>query len=98
MAVASHPFALEQYGRLGASGLALIASLHREAGEYGKLRPGSGRTLPLNTRALRADIEAALLGNTAQQQLQALGVVAVQAVGWPSLGRAWRAQPEDLPP
>ena len=59
--------AMEPLGRMGADGLALRAALHKESSEYGKPRPGTGRTTPLNARARRADLEAVVVSAAAQQ-------------------------------
>ena len=82
--------AMEPLGRMGADGLALLAALHKESSEYGKPRPGTGRTAPLNARALRVDLEAVVVSAAAQQVLTSLGTAAVQALGWATAGRAWK--------
>ena len=82
--------AMEPLGRMGADGLALLAALHKESSEYGKPRPGTGRVAPLNTRALRVDLEAVVVSAAAQQVLTSFGTAAVQALGWATAGRAWK--------
>eukprot|EP00969_Alexandrium_andersonii_P199415 8807106-Alexandrium_andersonii.AAC.1 len=58
--------------------------MHRESCEYGRQRPGTGRATALCLRSLRADIEAAVVRNTAQTTLQALGASTLAALGWTS--------------
>ena len=36
------PLALEPFGRLGPAALQLLAGLHKESADYGRLRPGTG--------------------------------------------------------
>jgi len=87
------PFAMEPFGRLGPQALHAVAALHKESGDYGKLRPGTGRTVALHLRALRADLEATVVRAAAQQTLLALGSCAVQALGWPARRDARPALP-----
>ena len=85
------PFAVEQLGRLGGAARQVLAALHRESCEYGRLRPGTGRTAPLSLRAARADIEAAVVLASAQRAILALGRVggAVLRGLLAELGQRW---------
>ena len=85
------PFSVEPGGRIGSMGLRLLASLHRESAEFGKLRPGTGRPQSLYLRAMRAEVETAIVSSAAQLNLLALGTLAVQALGWPAYDRRRRA-------
>jgi len=76
------PFAVEQFGRLGAVARQTLAALHRESCDYGRPQPGSGRAVALSLRALWADIEAAVVQTVAQTTLLALGASALPALGW----------------
>ena len=76
------PFAVELLGRLGPAALHALAAMHRVSCEYGRLRPGTGRASALNLRAVRADLEAAVVQSAAQQALAALGASSLQALGW----------------
>jgi len=87
------PLALEPFGRLGPAALQLLAGLHKESADYGRLRPGTGRATALNLSALCADVEAAVVQGTAEQTLAALGCTAVQALGWPACRAAKPARP-----
>ena len=84
------PFALEPFGRLGGRARQVLAALHKESAEYGKLRPGAGRPVALHLRAVRAELEAAVVRAAAQTALLALGASAVQALGW-AAGQRGRA-------
>ena len=76
------PFAIEQFGRLGLMARQALTAMHRESSDYGKLRPGTGRAQAVCLRALRADIEAAVVRSCAQTTLVALGASALPALGW----------------
>ena len=86
------PFAVESFGRFGVQAQQVLAALHKESCEYGKLRPGTGRPTALNLRALRADIEAVVVQHSAQHVLRALGASSLQALGWAGARAARPAQ------
>ena len=87
------PLSLETFGRFGPQALQLASALHWESCEFGRLRPGCGRAVALPLRALRADLEAAVVLGAAEQSLAALGCTAVQALGWPASRAAKPARP-----
>ena len=92
------PFAVEQLGRLGGAARQVLAALHRESCEYGRLRPGTGRTAPLSLRAARADIEAAVVLTSAQTAILALGGSSLPALGWVAGERGRAARPDGAGP
>ena len=87
---------MDARAQAGHRGLALVACAQRWARELAKLAaareakpsqqdgapPGSGRAVALSLRALRADIEAAVVQTAAQTTLLALGASALPAFGW----------------
>ena len=75
------PFVYETLGRLGREGSDLLKRLRRMALDYGKRRPG-GKPMGLNLRKLRARLEAALLRETADTALLAMGCQSTLALGW----------------
>ncbi|CAK0897411.1 unnamed protein product [Prorocentrum cordatum] len=72
------PFAVELFGQLGPAALHALAAMHMVSCECGRLRPGTGRASALNLRAVRADLEAAVVQSAAQQAMAS----SLQALGW----------------
>ena len=86
------PFIIETLGRVGREGLDLLKRLRRAALDYGKRRPGGGKPVGLNLRRVRLRVEAAVLRETADAALLALGCRSSLAMGWGAAAQAAAAR------
>ena len=74
--------AIEQSGRLSVQAWQLMAELHRDASELGKLIAGTQRRTALRLAMARAELESEVARYDAIRCLAALGCMAVQSIGW----------------